>query len=267
MSGAAACWPLDEEASAMGPTGGADGGEERVVLKVDTATAPTAPAPAPAPSPRSRLWTYVAVVGGLIVAAPFVVASLHQRSVAEQKCAGARKTVENRIAREDFEEIERFVAEAERVCGSEHEEEIRKLQREISEKRGPAEERQAREAQERRAAAAKEAVAEAEANERAAVKLFPERAKHIDEWLADAEKAIAQGRREDALTAVVRSEQVLDGFKGTSVERSPRWREIERRMAALRKRLGVKGDSASAAYEEGIAKEVLRQLQEDRGGR
>ena len=68
-------------------------------------------------------------------------------------------------------------------------------------------------------------------------------------------------------SAITRAEFVLDGFKGTSVEQSPRWVDLAGRVAELRRKVAAQGAKDPAAIERDRAaiQEAIRQLREEEG--
>lgn len=172
----------------------------------------------PALSLRMIMWGGL----GVVVASSIGLALLANHSNAqrerEMRCSSSRADIERKLKDDELNNIQVHLDDARRYCDPEHHADVDRLAREVAEKQ-------------------KAARQEVTDNERAATEMWPERAKHLEKWLEEGEKAAAAGRWPDVTATIMRVEFILDGFKGTSVEQSPEWANLMRRLAELKKKV------------------------------
>lgn len=217
------------------------------------------PAGVPAPL-RLKVPRWVWGFGGLALfvvmgmGAIIAFVAVHQREDSEGRCAGHRMHASAAIERGEVDKAEIVLKDAYRACVG-HDAELSALERALGAKKKLVTAEAER--------AAKEA---AEAREREAAETFTPNIPYLRGEFQKVAAAAVRGDLEKAAQILVPARTILDGFKGTNVERRAEWRELQAQREVLDARVQPFLDQQHAAIDQAKAQLAAEREQDRRDG-
>lgn len=190
-------------------------------------------------------------LAGLFLGGGFgVVRVVDAQNVAAQKCVLARGAYDDALKKDQFEPARSAINNLQFTCHA--------TDREVASMRATVDTKQAEARQRAEAEAKAKAAAEAAEKERNAVASFPSESKDVAAKIKKAQQFAWQARWEDSDTVLTTAQQMLDGYKETSVADSKEYADLRNQIAAQRKTIQPQLDRIAEKRRQEAAAAAVR---------